>query len=154
LQISLMVTLEFAVILAVTSVSTFLVKQFGRSWLLIFGFTCAAGGLFTVFAAASLGWLWLAQGLIGISIGLAYPLLLAMTIEAVPAEERATATGFHQSVYALGMFLGPSITGALATVIGIRPSFAISAVGVSILAGIIGWLMKRSAHSFSPPDQR
>jgi DHA1 family multidrug resistance protein-like MFS transporter len=150
LQISLLVTLEFAVILAVTSMSIFLVKRFGRSLLLIFGFVCTAGGLFTVFAADSLAWLWLAQGLIGISIGLAYPLLLAMTLEAVPTEERATATGFHQSVYSLGMFLGPSITGALAAAIGIRPSFAICTVGVIVFAGIIGWMMKRSVHSFSP----
>jgi FtsH-binding integral membrane protein len=50
----------------------------------------------------------------------------------------------------LGMFLGPSITGALAAAIGIRPSFAICTVGVIVFAGIIGWMMKRSVHSFSP----
>jgi MFS family permease len=67
--------------------------------------------------------------------------LMGMSIEYVSDAERATAMGLHQSVYAIGMFAGPWLSGILAVKMGIQPMFGVTAFGVLVL-GITGaqWL--------------
>jgi predicted MFS family arabinose efflux permease len=45
--------------------------------------------------------------------------------------------GLHQSVYAIGMFAGPWLSGILANQFGIQPMFAMTAAVIAI-TGIFG----------------
>ncbi len=48
--------------------------------------------------------------------------------------------GLHQAIYAIGMFLGPWMSGIVAQWIGIRPMFDATAVGALAL-GFLGTRM-------------
>ena len=83
----------------------------------------------------NLALLFAAQLLIGLSQGIGYPVLMGMSIRYVDEAQRTTAMGLHQSVYAIGMFTGPWMCGILADLVGIRPTFGITA-GVVLVAGL------------------
>jgi MFS family permease len=74
-----------------------------------------------------LPFLFVLQFCIGLSMGIAYPVLMGMSIQHVADAERTTAMGLHQAVYAIGMFGGPWLSGLLADAIGIRPMFGVTA---------------------------
>lgn len=61
--------------------------------------------------------------------GLADPILMGLAIQGVPREEKATAMGFYQAVYAIGMFMGPAVGGRIGDLFGLR--------GVFYCAGLI-----------------
>ena len=108
-----------------------------------------AVGLGIIFAGTILGSLatnlplvYLAQFLTGFAGGFSYPVLMGMSIENVSEEQRSTAMGLHQSVYAIGMFAGPWLSGIIADAIGIQPMFAITAF-IALLLGTVGiWIMR------------
>ncbi len=52
---------------------------------------------------------------------------MGMSIRYVEDTERTTAMGLFQSVYAIGMFGGPWVSGWLAVAMGIRPMFGVTA---------------------------
>ena len=70
-------------------------------------------------------------------MGIGYPVLMGMSIRYVADSDHATAMGLHQSVYAIGMFAGPWLSGILAEAIGIRPMFGLTAVA-SLILGVLG----------------
>jgi len=59
--------------------------------------------------------------------------LMGLAIKTVPEEKRATAMGFFQSIYALGMFGGPVFAGFAAEFWGLPGAFwaatAVTAIG-------------------------
>ncbi|WP_175640500.1 MFS transporter [Metabacillus schmidteae] len=59
----------------------------------------------------SLEVLFLTQALNGFAQGMTIPLLMGMAIQTIPNRKRATAMGLFQAVYAIGIFLGPFISG-------------------------------------------
>jgi MFS family permease len=65
--------------------------------------------------------------LIGFANGFRYPTLMGLAIAEVDPEQRSTAMGIHQAVYALGMFAGPWFAGLVADVVGLRAMFAVVA---------------------------
>ena len=68
----------------------------------------------------------------GFSLGLLFPILLAMAVETIPYEKRATAMGVYQALYALGMFVGPFLGGLLNSYIGIGGTFYLSGIAGGI----------------------
>ncbi|MEK4385581.1 MFS transporter [Solibacillus sp. FSL W7-1464] len=68
----------------------------------------------------------------GFSLGLLFPVLLAMVVELVPYQKRATAMGVYQALYALGMFIGPFVGGILNSYLGIGGAFYLSGIAGSI----------------------
>ena len=46
-------------------------------------------------------------------------ILISLAIRAASPDLRATAMGTYQAIYALGMMLGPSISGIIASIYGI-----------------------------------
>jgi DHA1 family multidrug resistance protein-like MFS transporter len=92
--------------------------------------------------ANSLPVLFLSQALIGLGTGIGYPVLMGMSIEYVADDERTTAMGLHQSVYAAGMFAGPWLGGILASAMGMQPMFAATAA-VSLALGLVGTSLLR-----------
>ena len=96
---------------------------------LLYGATATAFSLFAV------------QVLFGVGMGLIIPTTMEDAIADIPAESRGTAMGFYQSVYGIGMFIGPLIAGgvvqhytdAVSAVAGYRANFLVMA-----LVGVLG----------------
>jgi len=120
---------------------TIMPKKLGASATLVIGFVIAGVGsalvavsntlflLFTVQIAASIG---------GAIVG---TLLLGLCVKDISVEKRATAMGFFQAVYGLGMFLGPFVTGIISDGLGLMTAFvftgAIGLVG-AVLSVVFG----------------
>jgi MFS family permease len=77
------------------------------------------------------------QVAVGIGMGFGTPAFMGQSVRRVDDSERASAMGIHQSVYALGMFAGPAVSGWLADLVGLQPMFAATAVGCLVL-GLLG----------------
>jgi MFS family permease len=108
-------------------------SRFGARRLVFFAFLLMSGGIGLAALASSLPWIFAAQVCLGLSQGLGYPVLMGLSVRDVEDAERTTAMGFHQSVYAIGMFAGPWLSGLLADALGLRAMFGLTAV--ACLAG-------------------
>ena len=64
-----------------------------------------------------------------------FPALMALSIKSIAPQQRATAMGFYQAVYAVGMIAGPMVSGVLADNMGLSSVFYLSA---SLLLVIVG----------------
>lgn len=82
--------------------------------------------------------------LFGAGYGLIYPVAMGLAIRDVPAEERASAMGIFQAVYAVGMFAGPAISGWLAAGVGLQGMFWLTSLLPLGTAGVAGWLARRA----------
>jgi MFS family permease len=70
--------------------------------------------LFFFPALTDLRWMIGAQALIGLGVGMSFPVLMGLALQSVEPEARASAMGVFQSIYALGMTLGPLTSGFIA----------------------------------------
>jgi DHA1 family multidrug resistance protein-like MFS transporter len=132
--------------------ATALIMRTGERALVYLCFGLLSAGTAGVALAPTLAVLFTAQLLIGLGMGIGYPVLMGMSIRYVADPERATAMGLHQSVYAIGMFVGPWLSGILAEAIGIRPMFGITAV-VSLILGVLGTAAYGRAGRKEPASQ-
>lgn len=137
LQQSLMVSMTVGFFALGNLSATWASRRFSSQRLVLFGLVTSSLGLAAAALAPSLGLVFLAQFLIGLSGGLSYPVLMGMSIEHVDDAQRSTAMGLHQAVYAIGMFAGPWLSGIVAEAIGIQPMFGVTA-GVTFLLGWLG----------------
>ncbi|GLG01407.1 MFS transporter [Alicyclobacillus hesperidum subsp. aegles] len=96
-----------------------------------------------------LGWLYITQACNGFGQGLCMPVLMGLAIRHVEARKRATAMGFYQAIYALGMFGGPAIVGWLDDAIGIGRGF-LCVAGVSALAALLTYGLAPAVHRERP----
>jgi len=83
-------------------------------------FTDALWVLFIVQISASLG------------VAIVNTLLLGLCIRDISEKSRATAMGFFQAVYGIGMFVGPFVTGQISFRFGLSTAF--------IFTGLIGFV--------------
>jgi MFS family permease len=90
-------------------------------------------------AAASISMLIASQILLGTALGFSYAPLMGLSIRMVEESERTIAMGLHQTMYAMGMFIGPACSGLLAQRVGIHPMFAVIAC-VALVLGFWGAL--------------
>jgi predicted MFS family arabinose efflux permease len=70
--------------------------------------------------------LWVLSGLLGVmglGTGFIFPLLMGLSIKTMPLDQQATAMGFFQCIYAVGMSLGPIISGWLGESLGLNSVF-------------------------------
>jgi MFS family permease len=105
-----------------------------RSQTLVLGsYLLFAMGIGACALTKSLPVLFLIQGCLGVAHGVGYPVLMGLTIRAVPVQSRNGVVGLHQSVYAAGIFIGPWACGALGEALGIRPMFGLTAAMVVVL---------------------
>lgn len=116
-------------------------RRFQSRYLVIFSFVLLFAGVGVVALATAMSDIFIGLILMGLSWGISYPVLIGLSIEKVKPEERATAMGLHQAVYASGMFAGPWLSGLLADAIGIQPMFGVTAVACLVI-GLFGakWL--------------
>lgn len=101
----------------------YLAPRFGTRTIVIIGFLSAAVFTAAIPFSSNLGWLAITQIFNGIAQALYFPLLLSLAIRNFLPTERATAMGLYQSVYSLGMFLGPYIAGGLNAYGGLKAGF-------------------------------
>jgi MFS family permease len=132
--LSMLTSLNMAVGLGGNIVATAIVNRVGSRplvWASVLLMTLGTAG---AAVAASLPLLFIAQGFLGLGVGVGYPILMGMAIRNVGNSERATAMGLFQSLYAIGMFGGPWLSGILANVMGIQPMFGVTAFGCLLLS--------------------
>lgn len=67
----------------------------------------------------------------GITHNMSYSMLLGMSIELFPEKVRAAAMGWHQAIYALGLFIGPVVAGYFSELYGLKVAFGVvGAIGL------------------------
>ncbi|MBB6672823.1 MFS transporter [Cohnella nanjingensis] len=116
----------------------YIAPRFGIRPVIIAGFLLAAVCTAAISYSGSLPGLLLTQMFNGIGQALYFPLLLGLAIRDIPPRERATAMGFYQSMYSIGMFAGPYLAGWLNGSGGLRAGFAFGAAIGLIGAAITG----------------
>ena len=124
--------------------------RLGENRAVFIGILVMAVTMFVVPLINNIPLLAISQGASGFGRGLVYPLLMGLSIREISGEDRATAMGVYQAVYAIGMFLGPTTAGAVADAVGLSGAFiiagavsAIAAVAALILLGRTNDLSKR-----------
>jgi len=120
---------------------TIMPQKLGASTTLAIGFIIAGAGSALVAVSSSLWMLFVVQILGSLGGAIIATLLLGLCIRDISAERRATAMGFFQAVYGLGMFLGPVITGQIGRTFGLMTAF--------VFAGAIGLVGALLAVVFS-----
>jgi MFS family permease len=88
----------------------------------------------------------LSQALGGLGRGITLPILMGLSIAKVAPEEKATAMGVFQAVYAVGMFLGPASAGLVAQAVGLGGAFVLSAL-ICLVGAMILSVPSASGHS-------
>lgn len=124
---SLLVSMHLAVLALGNLAASAVVNRVGSRRLVYFGFGLVALGIGIAAAAPVLAVLFVAQFCLGLGQGINGPVLLGLSIRYVTDAERTTAVGLHQSVYAIGMFAGPWLSGIAAETLGLRPMFGLTA---------------------------
>jgi DHA1 family multidrug resistance protein-like MFS transporter len=134
---SMLVTV-YMVIFIIGNLSTpFLIKRVSSQTMLTIAFILLGVGIGTAAVATTLPLLFAGQFFIGVAMGINYPVLMGLSIRKVSPAEQNTAMGLHQSVYAIGIFVGPWVSGMLADAVGLSWMLGITAVGV-VLLGMYG----------------
>jgi len=132
--LSLVSTLPTAI--ATLGTGSFLARRYTERQMVVAGFWMSAGATLLIPFLSTLPLLFLTQAVGGFGRGLIFPVLMGLSIKAVPEEKRATAMGFFQSIYALGMFGGPALAGITAELWGLQGAFW--ATTVVTVAGALG----------------
>lgn len=114
----------------------YIAPRFGTRRVLIGGFLLASICTALIPFSGNYVGLLITQAVNGIAQGLYLPLLLGLAIKDIRPSERATAMGFYQSVYAIGMFAGPYLAGWLNAGGGLEAGFAFGAA-IAVLAALI-----------------
>jgi len=112
--------------------------------------TVCAGHLLVAASTAAIpyitrvGGLYISQALGGLGRGVTFPVLMGLSISRVPPEQKATAMGFFQAVYAAGMFIGPVVAGTVGNDLGYVSLF-LSTAAVSLATSVVALRLPRGA---------
>lgn len=134
---SILITMNIAVVTLGNLIATHIAQRIGTQRMVYLSFIVLFLGVGSAALAFSIFFVVVAQFFTGLALGIGYPVLMGMSIEQVADSERATAMGLHQAVYAVGMFMGPWLSGILADMIGIQSMFGVTAF-VCFALGILG----------------
>ena len=138
---SLLLSLNLGMFVAGNLLATAVSGRVRSRHLVVMSFVLLFAGVGAIALAEALPAIFVGEILLGASQGIGYPVLMGLSIEHVKSDERTTAMGLHQAVYALGMFGGPWLSGLLANAVGLQPMFGLTA-GACLLLGLLGarWL--------------
>lgn len=121
-------------------------RLFGR-WLgdrgtLMLGFAGSAAFTLLIPSMPTLAALCATQVGNGFMQGLIFPLLLGKSVSGVAPFKRATAMGFYQAVYAIGMSGGPFVAGWMSAAYGLAGGFWLGGIA-ALLAAVLSWVWIR-----------
>jgi len=107
-------------------------------WMTVIGLSLIAAPLFVFPFLTRFHLLVACQAVTGLGVGIVFPVLMGLALQSVEPEARASAMGVFQSVYAIGMTLGPVISGGVALAWGITAVYlttgGLLAVAVAVAA--------------------
>lgn len=86
--------------------------------------------------------LMLTQAISGFGRGLSFTVLMSLSIKHMPSDKRATAMGFFQAIYGLGMFIGPVLMGIIGVWFNLNQGFFVLGIIGCISALLTQWLIK------------
>ena len=136
-ELGLLSTLStLPVIFASAMSGSIFAKRFGEKNTLITGFLITSFSCIIIPFISNLNLLYLSQTLGGFGRGLVMSLLMGLSIKTVEPDRRATAMGFFQAIYGIGMSIGPVMVGFLSDTVGLNWGFW--SVG---MLGIVGALL-------------
>ena len=124
-------------------------QKIGVTYTLGICFAMAGSGSALVAFCQNLQQLFMVQLISSIGVAGLLTLLMGLSIRDISGERRATAMGFFQAVYGLGMFLGPFTMGWISHSFGMMPAFVftggIGALGIifSVISVNRGYLSDR-----------
>lgn len=149
-MISLLTSLNVFLSIAGNLVTPHISQRFNKLHLIYATFAVLVAGTVLTAVSGSIGMLFLAQAVLGLGSGVNYPLLVGMSIEKVDESERATAMGLHQSVYSIGIFTGPWLSGILSDAFGMPAMFAVTAAGCALVVFGLGLLISSRRRQPGP----
>ena len=132
-------------ILASAMSGSVFVRKYGESKTVTFGFLALALSCAVIPSITNLNLLYLSQMVGGFARGSIFSLLMSLSIQSVESHKRATAMGFFQAIYGLGMFLGPILVGIISDLAGLSWGFWI--------VGIMGLVASFLALILIKPSQ-
>ncbi len=112
---------------------TVLLRLFGEQVLTVVSLLAMAVASAAIPFVDSLAALFALMIISGFGRGLVFPLLMGLSIRSITGERKATAMGFFQAAYGLGMFVGPLAVGQLSQTAGLDWGFW--AAGLAGVAG-------------------
>lgn len=123
-------------------------KKLGERNVVVIGFLLSAVFTAVIPFVHSLSGLYVTQAFNGLGQGFCMPVLMGLAIKHVDAKRRATAMGFYQAIYSLGMFGGPAIAGYIGEFFSLGGSF-LSVAGISLIAMFLTYVLapKRVSQS-------
>ncbi len=110
-------------------------KHLGEKLTLLSGFAVAVFCTAVIPFINTLPVMYVTQAAGGFSRGMVFPMLMGLSIMYTDEKRRASAMGFFQAIYGIGMFLGPSICGLIADTLGLPWGFWFA--GLTGVAGFI-----------------
>ncbi len=111
-------------------------KRWGSSFTILLGAALMGGAILSVPLTHNVNALEAVMIINGFGRGILQTILMALSIQAVAPQQRATALGVYQAAYSVGMILGPLVSGSLADSLGLSAVFHLSASLCLILAGM------------------
>lgn len=121
-------------------------KKFGERNVVICGFALMGVFTITIPFTQSFSMLMVTQAFAGLGRGFSFPVLMGLSIKNMPANKRATAMGFFQSIYGLGMFVGPLLMGILGDTFSLKDGFIILGI-IGCLTALLSRYMIKSSYS-------
>jgi MFS family permease len=122
--------------LAAFSTGRWFAPKFGAWNTIAAGFIISALCTMGIPFMSTLNGLMITQAFNGFAQGLHLPLLMGLAIQTIDQDKRATAMGFYQAVYAIGMFGGPFFAGWINTHFNLAGGFYFGG-WVGILAALL-----------------
>lgn len=104
---------------------TFFKNKVGQDNTVMMSFVLFAFTLYATILTQSILWILVFTALSGFAKGLLQPMLTSLSVNDVTSELRSTAVAFFQSVYGIGMTLGPLLAGYFADTYSMKVSFMV-----------------------------
>lgn len=123
-----------------------LLKRLGTRNCILMGLTVyAAATILLPLISKNVATILVMQFIVGLGNGFSFPLLMGMGIADIDQAKRGLAMGMFQSIYALGMFAGPLITGILIEHTSIAKSICMIGL-VAVLELVLGFFILRKQN--------
>ena len=119
-----------------TAVSAWLARRWGPTTAVMVAALATLFSLVIMTITTDLITLGALQAFNGFGRGMMNTVLISMALASAPVAIRATAMGSYQALYAIGMLLGPAVSGPIAAAFGIEMVFW-AAAAATVLGGAI-----------------
>ena len=138
-ELGLLSTISTLPMIFASSLSgTFFKDKIGIKASVTLGFTLSALSCLAIPFSGSLAILYITQMIGGFGRGVGFPLLMSLGIQDISSSKRATAMGFFQAIYGVGMFLGPALVGLISDLSSMKTAFIVIGMLGFLGAGVAG----------------